>query len=135
MKFQQCIQQLYSGGSNHYTDETFPKFTCLLESTKQTSFFFLNHIWSLSYKGVGGVNSSRLFSFCMCGSVKNCFIRAFVQSRKDPLGVGCAAVCYFKAYDCRPFQLLALCLLQLHAKFSGCGNLSALPHKAAVLKF
>lgn len=73
--------------------------------------------------------------FCVCGSVKNCFIRAFVQNRKDPLGVGSAAVCYFKTYDCRPFQLLTLCLLQLHVEFSGCGDLSTLHQKAAVLKF
>lgn len=137
MKFQQCIQQLYSVGSNHYTDETFPKFTCLsLESTKQTTdFCFFKPHMDLSYKGVGGVNSLRLFIFCMCGSVKICFIRAFVQSRKDPLGVGSAAVCYFKACDCHPFQLLVLCFLQLHVKFAGCGDLSALPHKAVVLKF
>ena len=73
MKFLQCIQQLNSLGSNHYTNETFPKFTFSLKSTKQTSFFFLNHIRSVSFAGrVGGVNSSR-FRFLHVWQCKELF--------------------------------------------------------------
>ncbi|OWK12243.1 hypothetical protein Celaphus_00002939 [Cervus elaphus hippelaphus] len=52
-------------------------------------------------------------------SVRNCFIRACVQDREGPLGVGSAAVCYFKTRDGRPFPLLTLHLLPLHVEFSG----------------
>lgn len=51
MKFHQCIQQLKSLGSSHYTNETFPKFTFSLKPTKQTSFFKKPHMECFLQRG------------------------------------------------------------------------------------
>lgn len=119
--------QLSSAGSSHDTDETFPQFLILFRIHKESHglCFLFKHIWGFLQKG--GDKLFQTLHFLHVCSGNKCFVRALLQNREDPLGVGLL----FRGIWLPPLPA-SPCALQLHVKFSSCDNLSASSSNSSV---